>query len=192
VDRVRCELIPDGGLARLRLVGLPSPAGRAAAGLRWWNALPVVDAAAQVAACNASHAWATALAAGRPFADLDGLAAASERILATTPWPNIEQALAAHPRIGRPADGGDRESAASRAEQSGVSGEPGLRAALAEANRAYEHRFGHVFLARARGRSGDELLGLLRGRLDNDDETERAVVRRELAEITSLRLRELW
>ena len=63
---------------------------------------------------------------------------------------------------------------------------------VAEANRAYEHRFGHVFLVRARGRSGAELLGLLRGRLDNDDETERGVVRRELAEITSLRLRELW
>ena len=192
VDRVRCELIPDGGLARLRLVGVPSPAGRAAAGLRWWNALPAADAAVQVAACNASHAWATALVAGRPYADLNRLAESSDEILATIPWPNIEQALAAHPRIGRSPQGSDRESAASRAEQSGVSDEAALRAALAEANRAYEHRFGHVFLARARGRSGDELLALLRQRLGNDEETEQGVVCRELAEITSLRLRELW
>ncbi len=192
VDRVRCDLIPDGGLARLRLVGVPSPAGRAGAGLRWWNALPAAEAAAQVATCNASQAWATALVAGRPYADLDRLIAASDEILATIPWPNIEQALAAHPRIGRPPEGRGRESVASRAEQSGVSDDAALRAALAEANRAYEHRFGHVFLVRARSRSGDELLGLLRERLGNDEETERGVVCRELAEITSLRLRELW
>jgi 2-oxo-4-hydroxy-4-carboxy-5-ureidoimidazoline decarboxylase len=73
-----------------------------------------------------------------------------------------------------------------------VSRDAGLRGALAEANRAYEQRFGHVFLVRARGRSGDEVLGLLRERLGNDTETERGAVRRELAEITSLRLRELW
>ena len=45
---------------------------------------------------------------------------------------------------------------------------------------------------RAAGRSGEQMLALLRERLGNDDATERDVVRSRLAEITSLRLRRLW
>jgi 2-oxo-4-hydroxy-4-carboxy-5-ureidoimidazoline decarboxylase len=65
------------------------------------------------------------------------------------------------------------------------------RAALVEGNRAYEERFGHVYLIRAAGRSPAEMLAELRRRLDNDEETERAEVTGQLAEITALRVREL-
>jgi 2-oxo-4-hydroxy-4-carboxy-5-ureidoimidazoline decarboxylase len=62
------------------------------------------------------------------------------------------------------------------------------RAALVEANRAYEERFGHVFLIRAAGRTAEEMLAALDERLRNDPQTERDVVRRELAQIVRLRL----
>ena len=65
------------------------------------------------------------------------------------------------------------------------------RAALAEGNRAYEERFGHVFLIRASGRSPAEMLGELRRRLGNDEETERRETTRQLAQITALRVRGL-
>ena len=42
------------------------------------------------------------------------------------------------------------------------------------------------------GRSGQQMLALLRERPGNDDAAERDVVRGQLAEITSLRLRRLW
>jgi 2-oxo-4-hydroxy-4-carboxy-5-ureidoimidazoline decarboxylase len=45
-----------------------------------------------------------------------------------------------------------------------------------------------VYLVRASGRSAEELLAVLRSRLGNDPVTERAVLRRELAAITRLRL----
>ena len=45
---------------------------------------------------------------------------------------------------------------------------------------------------RAAGRSGQEMLALLNERLGNDPTVERDVVRQQLAEITSLRLRRLW
>jgi 2-oxo-4-hydroxy-4-carboxy-5-ureidoimidazoline decarboxylase len=64
-------------------------------------------------------------------------------------------------------------------------------AGLAEGNRVYEQRFGHVYLVCASGRSAEELLAVLRGRLDNDPVTERAVVRAELAAINRLRLDQL-
>ena len=48
-----------------------------------------------------------------------------------------------------------------------------VKAALVEANRAYEERFGHVFLIFATGRTDTEMLAAARDRLANDDETER-------------------
>ena len=88
-----------------------------------------------------------------------------------------------------------RSSAASwsRREQSGVSGgaDPQVRAALVQANQAYEDRFGHVFLIFATGRTQDEILAAARARLGNDEETERKVVREELERITRLRLSRL-
>jgi allantoicase len=187
VDRVRLELLPDGGVGRVRLWGVPTADGRAAAGLAWWNLLPPRDAARQVRGCCASTAWAAALAAERPVTDVAALCAASERIVRGLEWDDVLAALAGHPRIGdRPAD------PAARGEQAGVSDDAALRAALAEGNRDYERRFGHVYLVRAAGRTGEQMLALLRERLGNDDAVERDVVRGQLAEITSLRLRRLW
>lgn len=192
VDRVRVELMPDGGLGRIRLWGVPSNAGRAAVGMAWWNLLPPRDAARQVRSCCASPAWASALADVRPVADVDALCAASERITLGLPWDDVLDALAGHARIGQAPEGQGREAAASRQEQAGVADDPTLHATLAEGNRAYEERFGHVYLVRAAGRSGEQMLALLRERLGNDDAAERDVVRAQLAEITSLRLRRLW
>lgn len=185
--QVRLELIPDGGLARIRLWGDPAPAAVGAVGVRWWNALPATDAAAAVQSCCASPAWAAQLAYGRPYVDPDALVGASDEIVLGLPWDEVLAALAAHPRIGERA-----QSAASRREQAGVEEDAELRSALAAGNADYERRFGHLYLVRAAGRSGAELLALLRSRLGNTPDAEQAVVRRELAEITALRLRRLW
>jgi 2-oxo-4-hydroxy-4-carboxy-5-ureidoimidazoline decarboxylase len=67
----------------------------------------------------------------------------------------------------------------------------GTRAALVAGNRAYEERFGHVFLIRAAGRSPEEMLAELRRRLENDAEAEQAEATEQLAQITGLRARGL-
>lgn len=64
----------------------------------------------------------------------------------------------------------------------------GVLTALAQANHDYEARLGHLYLVCADGRSGQELLGVLRERLGNDAATERAVLRDELAKINRIRL----
>ncbi|MEU9832834.1 2-oxo-4-hydroxy-4-carboxy-5-ureidoimidazoline decarboxylase [Streptosporangium sp. NPDC048047] len=87
---------------------------------------------------------------------------------------------------------GGREASWSRREQSGVAGaDPAVLAALAEGNRAYEARFGHVYLVRAAGLTAGEMLDRLRERLRNDEGTERDVVRAELAGIARLRVARL-
>ncbi|MFI0483217.1 2-oxo-4-hydroxy-4-carboxy-5-ureidoimidazoline decarboxylase [Actinomadura sp. 9N215] len=137
---------------------------------------------ADLSACCASRRWIDAVAARRPR-DLDELRAAAASALDELEWPDVEEALDAHPRIG------DRVDGWSKAEQSGMDGaESDVRAALIEGNRAYEDRFGHVFLICATGRTAGDMLGDLRTRLGNGVEAERAVVRRELAKIVDLRL----
>ncbi|MGW5743768.1 2-oxo-4-hydroxy-4-carboxy-5-ureidoimidazoline decarboxylase [Amycolatopsis sp. NPDC003861] len=129
-----------------------------------------------LADCLAVPRWVEAVAAGRPYADLDALKAAAELPLSSD---EIRQAMAAHPRIGEKPAGGF-----ARSEQSGVDNP----AAFATANAEYEAKFGHVYLVCASGRSGDELLGILRERLTNDPATELAVAGRELLKIAELRL----
>ena len=159
-------------------------------------------AAALLRPSCASTRWGQRLVAGRPYRTLEGLTAASGAVIAGLGWPDIEEALAAHPRIGdRPPghggrDGGpgppagtERESAWSRQEQSGVAGaSPEAEAGLRAGNLAYEERFGHVFLICAAGRSAPDMLAALRARLGHDPATEREVVRDELRRIVALRL----
>jgi 2-oxo-4-hydroxy-4-carboxy-5-ureidoimidazoline decarboxylase len=159
-----------------------------------FDAMPVTDAAAELLPCCASRRWINELVNGRPYGTLDTLIAASDAVLARLDWPDVEEALAAHPRIGQ-RNLGDRtleqrrEDAWSRHEQSGVQpGDAEIEAALREGNAAYEQRFGYVFLIRATGLSGGQVLAALRSRLGNPPDAERAVVREELIRIVRLRL----
>jgi 2-oxo-4-hydroxy-4-carboxy-5-ureidoimidazoline decarboxylase len=161
-------------------------------GLAWLNALPRNDAERELHACCAARAWVGAVAAGRPYPSVAALAAAGDAALAELSWPDITEALDGHPRIGEKAAGAGRDAAWSRREQAAVAdADAGVRAELADANRAYEQRFGHVFLVFANGRGPAELLASARIRLGNDPPTERDVVRTELARIVALRLHRL-
>jgi 2-oxo-4-hydroxy-4-carboxy-5-ureidoimidazoline decarboxylase len=60
--------------------------------------------------------------------------------------------------------------------------------ALAEGNRAYEERFGYIFIVFASGRTADEMLALLTDRLGNDHDAELGIAAREQWKIMRLRL----
>ncbi|NAS22761.1 2-oxo-4-hydroxy-4-carboxy-5-ureidoimidazoline decarboxylase [Herbidospora sp. NEAU-GS84] len=143
-------------------------------------------------ACCASARWADGVA-GRPYADLAALLDRSDAVLAMLNWADVEEALAAHPRIGDRSGGGSRESAWSREEQSGTAAaEEDVLRRLRAGNAAYEERFGHVYLVCATGKSAPEMLAILEDRLGNVPEKERMVVRDELGKIVRLRLAKLW
>jgi 2-oxo-4-hydroxy-4-carboxy-5-ureidoimidazoline decarboxylase len=149
-----------------------------------WNALHTADAERELRRVCAVPRWAREVAASRPHPDMASLQAMAEVALTDA---DLDEAMAGHPRIGDRAAGG-----ASRREQSGVAGaDPGVLAALADGNRAYEERFGHVYLVCATGRTAQELLDVLRARLGNDPATERAVALAELAAINRLRIARL-
>jgi 2-oxo-4-hydroxy-4-carboxy-5-ureidoimidazoline decarboxylase len=147
------------------------------------------EAAGLLRPCCASARWVAELVAGRPYRSLDRLLAASDAAAAALGWADVEEALAAHPRIGERAAGVSREASWSRGEQAGAAGAAAaVQAGLAAGNAEYEARFGHVFLICAAGRSGAEMLAELRARLGNGEADEQQVVRRELGAIARLRL----
>jgi 2-oxo-4-hydroxy-4-carboxy-5-ureidoimidazoline decarboxylase len=155
-----------------------------------FNALSRAEAEAELLTCCASRRWAEAVAGGRPYASVADVLTAGGAAARELGWPDVEEALRAHPRIGDRPRGQDRASTWSRGEQAGVAAAD--RASLTEANAAYEERFGHVFLICATGRDAAEMLAELRRRLANDPRTERSVVHGELVKITELRLRKLF
>jgi 2-oxo-4-hydroxy-4-carboxy-5-ureidoimidazoline decarboxylase len=148
-----------------------------------FHALPAGEAERVLLDCCAAPRWAAAVAAGRPYAGRAALLDAAEAALTDA---DLDAAMAGHPRIG------DRAQGRSAREQAavGAAGDA-VRGALAAGNRAYEERFGHVYLVCASGRSAEDLLATLHARLGNDPATERAVALRELAAINRLRLAEL-
>jgi OHCU decarboxylase len=157
--------------------------------LRWFNELKKKEAIGALLLVCHSRKWATRVAAGRPYDDVDSLLVAADEIwMALTPDDWLE-ALDAHPRIG---ERGGKSAEFSKREQAGV-GNAGqdVQAAIAAGNAEYEERFGHVFLISAAGRSAEEILAALTDRLHNDPDTELRVAAEEHRRITRLRIERL-
>ncbi|QHC59128.1 2-oxo-4-hydroxy-4-carboxy-5-ureidoimidazoline decarboxylase [Rathayibacter sp. VKM Ac-2760] len=143
-------------------------------------------------ACLASPRWVDAVAAGAPYPTVDALAAAADEHARSLSSDEVEAALADHPRIGERHAGAGRSSAFSAAEQAAsLSPDEALAERLLAGNRAYEERFGRVFLIRAAGRDRAAIVAELERRLALDDDSERAIVADQLREIAVLRVRAL-
>ena len=105
------------------------------------------------------------------------------------------QAFRAHPKIG------ENKAAAGQTQQEAVWSEneqSGMQAAatdtvalLDQGNRDYEARFGFIFIVCASGKSSDEMLSILKRRLQNDPSEELRVAAAEQQKITRLRLEKL-
>ena len=132
------------------------------------NALPTAVAVSALERCCGAKAWAERMARGRPFSSRAEILTCAERgwwKLGESAW---REAFEHHPRIGDVAAlrskfaataawaAGEQAGAADAAEQT--------LTALADGNRAYEAKFGYVFIVCATGRSADEMLAMLRAR----------------------------
>jgi OHCU decarboxylase len=158
-------------------------------GIDRFNSLSADEAELQLYSCLAHRGWAARVAAGRPYADSAALMASTEAAWSRLGPSDWLQAFAAHPRIG---ERGGHSPATSQREQSQVmEASHETLTAIAEDNRRYEDRFGHVFLIAAHGRSAEEILQSLRQRMANDPETELSVAAAEQRKITRLRLEQL-
>ena len=157
-----------------------------------FNTLPTDEARARVAACLDVPRWVQAVVAARPYPDVAAVLAVAAREGAHLDDDELAAALARHPRIGELPSVGRHDAAHSTHEQAGVDRDDAeVARGLVAGNRAYEDRFDRVFLIRAAGRDGDEILAELERRLGNDDATERAETVDQLLQIALLRLEQV-
>ncbi|HBT4964984.1 TPA: 2-oxo-4-hydroxy-4-carboxy-5-ureidoimidazoline decarboxylase [Klebsiella quasipneumoniae subsp. quasipneumoniae] len=157
--------------------------------LRQFNRLSHDEAVALLAPCVAIPAWSDTLVSLRPFACREALLQVAREAMADWGENELNAALSAHPRIGEKPTGSQAHATMSRQEQSAVdSDNEKLAQALREGNARYEARFGRVFLIRAKGRSGEEMLQALTRRLQHTADEEVAEALAQLREITMLRL----
>lgn len=156
--------------------------------LSQFNSLSKDEAAGLLAPCVAIPASGEMLVSLRPFASRHALLQAARKAMANWGEDELNAALSAHPRIGEKPTG-SRARGAVAPEQSSVDSEnERLAQALREGNARYEARFGRVFLIRAKGRSGEEILQALTRRLQHTADEEVAEALAQLREITMLRL----
>jgi 2-oxo-4-hydroxy-4-carboxy-5-ureidoimidazoline decarboxylase len=161
-----------------------------------FDALPDYDAAPLLENCCGSHAWVRAMLDRRPFGSLMRVLDHAEEVWWSLGPDDWREAFDHHPRIGErtaAAPTGAVARAWSADEQGGIArSSDGTRQALADGNREYERKFGHIYLVCATGKSAEELLALLLARLSNDPATELQVAAGEQAKITRLRLEKLF
>src|SRR6185503_1116256 len=130
------------------------------------NRLSTAAAHEALERCCGAARWIEAMLAARPFADRAALIAAAERAFAPLVRADWLEAFAHHPKIGDVSALRARfasTAAWAASEQGGAATAAGATLeSLAEGNRAYEERFGYIFIVCATGKSAEEMLGLLR------------------------------
>jgi len=155
-----------------------------------WNGLDIESAVTDVLPCCGSTRWARELAQTRPVvsdAELFERSDAVWRALSPADW---DEAFRSHPRIGEKAAEKSQSATWSRGEQSGLAASSDeVRAALERGNRAYEQRFGRIYIVCATGKSAEEMLADLERRLRNDAGAELLEAVDQQRQITRLRLR---
>jgi 2-oxo-4-hydroxy-4-carboxy-5-ureidoimidazoline decarboxylase len=156
------------------------------------NALAEPDARVAFERCCGAAAWVARMTARRPFRTVNSLIGIAHGFWMGLGPADWREAFAHHPKIGDLASLKRRFAStadlASREQASVAAASRVVLEALAEGNRAYEQRFGYIFIVFASGRGAEEMLASLRDRLGNDPETELKVAAKEQWKIMRLRL----
>ncbi len=153
-------------------------------GLDVFNGMPMRRAVHALYECCYSVPLAADLARGRPYEDHDALFRQADRLLFGLAEESIDSILQAYPDVGRRP--GSEKSAA---EQCAIWDERReVMDQLGVASKQYLDHFDFGFVMFVNGYSAQDVLAAMTDRILNDVETERKVVRNELARINRTRL----
>ena len=164
-------------------------------GLQWLNSLPEDQALNELKSCCGSNRWAAGVVRSRPVTTFAQLLDTAQQV-----WWHLEpadwlEAFRSHPKIGQKkaeTSASAQSQQWSHNEQSGMQQAPAeTAAALALLNEGYERRFGYIFIVCATGKSSEEMLAILRERIENEPDDELRIAAAEQAKITELRLKKL-
>ena len=144
-------------------------------------------AGALLRSCCGSDRWVESMLSQRPFASEESLVDDANFAWSQMGPADWHEAFSHHPRIGAKVSGNEAS------EQAGAqNAASSVKDRLAEVNRAYEQKFGHIYIVSATGKSAEEMLAIAQGRIHNDPSTELRVAAEEQRKIMELRLRKLF
>jgi allantoicase len=163
--------------------------------LAWLNSLTPEEAAKELRQCCGSRRWAEQMSNNRPYSTLESLITHADQLWWSLTPDDWLEAFRSHPKIGEK-KASDKVSAQSSQwsgqEQAGVSSaSQDTVDSLESLNRAYEQKFGFIFIICATGKTSEEMLEALQDRLQHDSDTELRLAATEQAKITELRLKKL-
>ena len=183
---LRLSIHPDGGVARLRVLGSPLPESAGHARVTYVNSLfPQAAHGFFHTACTSS-AWVEEMMSRRPFGSVRDLLRDSEVVFGGLGEADWLEAFAGHPRIGERGD-----STANREQAGASSASRETIRELTDVNRRYEEKFGFTYIVYATGKTADQMLAIARDRLGNDRDGEIANAAAEQRKITATRLRRM-
>ena len=160
-----------------------------------FNALSESQARSELLRCCGSRRWALEMSARRPFGNFNELIDAAAKFWTSLAPNDWKEAFSHHPKIGDIKSLRKKFAATAQwaeGEQAGVTqtSEKVLKE-LAEGNRLYEAKFGYIFIVCATGKSAEEMLTLLKIRLNSVPADELKIAIGEQAKITRIRLEKL-
>jgi OHCU decarboxylase len=128
----------------------------------------------------------------RPIASVAALSEEADRMWGTMQETDWLEAFACHPRIGErkaSAHAGAQSSVWSRAEQAQTSSaSDSVMDEIAAGNKRYEEQFGFTYIVCATGKSAEEMLAILRRRLQSTREAELREAAEQQRQIMQIRL----
>ncbi|OBK72666.1 2-oxo-4-hydroxy-4-carboxy-5-ureidoimidazoline decarboxylase [Mycobacterium sp. 1274761.0] len=153
-------------------------------GLDVFNDMPIRRAVHALYECCYSVPLAADIARGRPYPDREALYRQADELLFGLSEASIDSILQAYPDVGRRP--GSEKSAA---EQCAICDErPEVMSELAAASKHYLDHFGFGFVMFINGYCAQDVLAAIADRMHHDVDTERKVIRNELAKINRTRL----
>ena len=161
--------------------------------LQSWNALDTFSAESEILSCCGSRAWAQELVALRPYDTCEDLLRMSDEVWSRLDVADWDEAFRSHPRIGehKVSSSATPQSAqwSSQEQSSAANSLAATQDQLKQGNAAYEARFGRIYIVCATGKSAEEMLAILKRRLQNGDADELREAAEQQRQITQLRLR---
>ena len=154
-------------------------------GLNAFNELPTRRAVHALFECCNSVTMAADLAKARPYPDHDSLFCKADALLFALSEESVDDILQAYPKVGsRPG------SVRSHAEQCALwDDRPGVMQLLDSSARGYAEKFGFgLVMYVPAGFSVSTVVAAIVDRMHNDTETERKIMRNEIAKLNRSRL----
>jgi OHCU decarboxylase len=157
--------------------------------------MPPADATQEFLQCCGSQHWAQRMITNRPYLSVEEVC-----LKAIDLWWDLDQrdwleAFRSHPKIGEKKAAAETSAQAhewSGQEQASVEqAQEQTLSELARLNSEYEAKFGYIYIVCATGKSSEEMLEILKERIDHNAEDEIVIAAREQAKITDLRLRKM-